>query len=87
MLFRSGEIDGQVKLLKPGDSVRLSVFRYDQLREIEMKADGQADGKWVVRRMKSPTAGQKAVYESWLGAAWSDAKEAGKGTDVIPVDH
>ena len=65
-----GDFDALVKLIKPGDSVRLTLFRYDHLKEVEFKADGRADGKWVVRRMKAATPEQIAVYESWMEAKW-----------------
>ena len=68
------ELDSLLKQVKPGESVKLSLFRHDTLRDIEFKADGRADGKWVIRRVKAPTAEQKAMYESWLGQKWSEDK-------------
>lgn len=68
--LRPGDLDSALKKVKPGETVVLTIFRYDVLREIEFKADGRFDGKWVVKRVKSPTDEQKAVYESWLGQKW-----------------
>ena len=73
-----------MKRLKPGESVKLTVFRFETLKEIEFKADARPDAKWVVRRVKRPTDEQKAVYESWLGPKWPEDKKADKpGGKVI----
>jgi len=79
--LRPGDLDNALKKVKPGESVRLSIFRYDVLREIEFKAEGRFDGKWVVRRIKSPTEQQRAVYESWLGQRWPGRAAAKNGAD------
>lgn len=81
-----GDFDAILKLLKPGDSVRLSLFRYDRLKEVEFKTDGRADGKWIVRRLKSPTAAQKAFYESWLGTKWPDKSKKDDADAPDPKD-
>jgi predicted metalloprotease with PDZ domain len=71
----TADLDAQLKLIKPGDTVTLAYFRYDRLHEVEFKADGRLDGKWTVRRVKTPTDEQKAVYESWLGQMWPESKK------------
>ena len=38
-------------------------------------AAARPDIKWTVKRVKEPTEGQKAVYESWLGQAWPAKKK------------
>ena len=68
--FRASDLDALLKRLKPGDAVRVSFFRYDALRELELKAAAVADAKWTVARVKSPTDDQRAAYESWLGQKW-----------------
>lgn len=72
------EVDSVLKHVKPGEVVRLSLFRHDVLRQLDFKADGRPDGKWVVRRVKSPTAEQKAMYQSWLHQPWDKAEPGGK---------
>lgn len=74
------EVEAVLKLVKPGDSLRVSLFRYDMLREVEFKADGRADGKWVVRRVKEPTAEQKAMYKSWLWQDWPEESKTESGS-------
>jgi len=80
----AADLDAAVKRLKPGESVKLTVFRFETLKEIEFKADARPDAKWVVRRVKRPTEEQKAVYESWLGQKWPEEKKTEKpGGKVI----
>lgn len=68
--LRSNELDTLLKHYKPGDTVTLTLFRYDHVREIELKAAGRFEGKWTLRRVKSPTDQQTAVYQAWLGQPW-----------------
>lgn len=73
---KGADLKPVLERIKPGDAVRLYLFRYDQLREIEFTADARPDGKWTVRRVKNPTAQQKATYEAWLGVEWPEPKKA-----------
>jgi predicted metalloprotease with PDZ domain len=68
----AGGFDGLLRTIKPGEPVRVSLFRYDTLRQIEFIASGRPEAKWMVRRVKEPTEAQRAVYESWLGQKWPD---------------
>jgi predicted metalloprotease with PDZ domain len=70
------DLDSILKRIKLGETVKLTLFRYDRLREIEFKADSRAEGKWSVTRVKNPTEQQKAVYEAWLGQPWPGDKKA-----------
>lgn len=67
---RAGELNALLAHYKPGQVIKLTLFRYDQLREIEFPAAGRFEGKWTLRRVKHPSDQQKAVYESWLGQKW-----------------
>jgi len=53
---------------KPGDTIRLSVFRFDDLRVLEIKLGGRNAAKYRIIQMTPPTDLQKKVYEAWLGA-------------------
>jgi predicted metalloprotease with PDZ domain len=74
--FRASDLDGLLKRLKPGDAARVSFFRYDALRELELRAAAVPDGKWTVSRTKEPAAEQRAAYEAWLGQKWPEKKKA-----------
>ena len=80
--FRASDLEALLKRLKPGDAVRVSFFRYDALRELELKAAAVPDAKWTVSRAKSPTDEQRAAYESWLGQKWPADKNADKPADA-----
>jgi predicted metalloprotease with PDZ domain len=82
--FRAADLDALLKRLKPGDAVRLSFFRYDSLREVELKAGAQPDAKWTLSRVKTPTAEQKAAYESWLGQKWPENRSPVPATTGTP---
>ncbi len=58
-----------LKRVKVGERVRLSVFRYDVLRDIEIEVRGEPV-KRKLKRMKSPTEEQKKLYEGWIGQKW-----------------
>lgn len=70
----SEDLDAILKRIIPGDTLKFITFRYDQVREVELRADGRFDGKWTVQRVKTPTEEQKAVYESWTGQKWPEKK-------------
>lgn len=67
---RTADWDRTIKALEPEEPVRLTLFRMDVLREIEVVVEGRPDVKWTVKRIKEPSDQQKAVYESWLGQKW-----------------
>ena len=70
----AGELDERLKQYEPGDEIRLTLFRHDDLRELSSTLAGKPDGKWTLRRVKEPTEPQVAAYESWLGKAWPKKK-------------
>ncbi len=52
---------------KPGDKVRLTLFRRDELREIEVELGARpADAVFLEKRVDA-TPSQRALYEAWLG--------------------
>jgi predicted metalloprotease with PDZ domain len=51
---------------KPGDTVRLTVFRFDDLKVIEIKLGTRGVGKYRIIPVAAPTDEQKRVYQSWL---------------------
>ncbi|MEX2217594.1 MAG: PDZ domain-containing protein [Phycisphaerales bacterium] len=64
------ELDARLKHVKPGSTVRLTIFRYERLRDLEVKAEERPSGKWAVRRVRQATDDQRAAYASWLGQPW-----------------
>jgi predicted metalloprotease with PDZ domain len=58
-----------LKRVKVGERARLSVFRYDVLREIEVEVR-EEPVKRKLKRVKSPSDEQKRLYEGWIGQTW-----------------
>ncbi len=68
---KDADLSGLLKRVSAGDAVRLTVFRYDVMREFEVRAVLEP-GKPTLRRVKDATAEQKAAYEAWLKQAWPE---------------
>jgi predicted metalloprotease with PDZ domain len=52
---------------KPGEIVRLTIFRFDDLRPIEIKLGGRNAGDYRIIPIAQPTDEQKRNYQAWLG--------------------
>jgi predicted metalloprotease with PDZ domain len=59
---------------RPGDRVRFTIFRNGFLRELPVTLGRKENVTWAIRRVKTPTALQRRIYEGWLGVAWETAK-------------
>ncbi|MDQ1559932.1 MAG: hypothetical protein QOD32_2992 [Pyrinomonadaceae bacterium] len=51
---------------KPGDDVRLSIFRLDELRTVTIKLGGRAEENYRLVPVAPQTPEQKRLYEGWL---------------------
>ncbi|MCA1630425.1 MAG: PDZ domain-containing protein [Acidobacteria bacterium] len=51
---------------KPGDEVRLAVFRTDELRNLTVKLGARPDNGLRVVPVKAPTPEQARLYEQWM---------------------
>lgn len=59
---------------KPGDGVRVTLFRRDKLLEVPVTLGAKpADAAWL-HRVEAPTDAQKAAYKAWLGASWDESE-------------
>lgn len=52
---------------RPGDTVRLTVFRADDLRSFDIKLGGRANVEYRIVPVEAATAEQSRNYQSWLG--------------------
>jgi predicted metalloprotease with PDZ domain len=52
----------------PGDTVRLAIFRFDDLRMFDLKLGARNGGKYRIIPVAQPTDEQKKIYEAWLRA-------------------
>lgn len=53
---------------RPDDRVRLTVFRFDELQEIEVTLGGRAAPNFQISAVENPTDEQKRLYREYLGA-------------------
>ncbi len=51
----------------PTDKIKLTVFRFDQLREIEIVLGGRAKQDFQITAVENPTEDQKRLYREHLG--------------------
>ena len=60
--------------MKGGDTVKLTVFRNDVLREFEVTLRNQDVLDYQIAPVGSRTDLQKAILEDWLKTNWGNAK-------------
>lgn len=53
---------------KPGDKIRLTVFRFDQLRDIEITLEGRGRANYSIVKVENPTEDQRRLYSDYLAA-------------------
>ena len=59
---------------RPGDTVRLTLFRRDELRTIEVTLAEKPPEKLEVAPVSNPTADEQAAYRAWLGQPFPTAR-------------
>ena len=79
------DVDTMLEDLAPGESVSITYFRRDQLREARITPLWRPAGEWKLRRVEEPTEAQMAAYRSWIGQPWpgegDDGSENGDDAD------
>ncbi|MCY7345809.1 MAG: PDZ domain-containing protein [Pyrinomonadaceae bacterium] len=53
---------------KANDRIKLTVFRFDQLREIEITLGGRSKQDFQIKPVENPSDDQKRLYKEFLGA-------------------
>jgi predicted metalloprotease with PDZ domain len=53
---------------KPGDKVRLTIFRFDRLRDIEFTLGSSTRKSYAIAPVESPSEAQKTLYQNYLQA-------------------
>jgi predicted metalloprotease with PDZ domain len=61
------DVSAAVGAKKPGDTVRISVWRDGRLREFEATLRPNPYFNYSLKPMPNPTPEQQAIYKSWLG--------------------
>ncbi len=70
--IRSFEFNRRIAEYKPGDTIGLTVFHGNILREFRITLVRNPVPAYSVTRADHPDRLQRAIYESWLGGAWND---------------
>lgn len=67
---RTADLQARIAELKAGEKVKLSIFRNDRLRELEVTLRLQTVPPYKISKVEKPTELQKSIYESWVNAGW-----------------
>jgi predicted metalloprotease with PDZ domain len=59
--------EARIAAKRPGDTVRIMVFRFDDVRTFEIKLDGRVDAPYRIVPAPQATEPQKRIYREWLG--------------------
>ena len=60
---------------RPNDKIKLTLFRFDELRQIEITLGGRAAQNFQIVPVDDPTDEQKRLYQGYFGAELVKAKE------------
>jgi predicted metalloprotease with PDZ domain len=64
--------DARLAEKRPGDLINLTIFRFDDLSMLAIKLGKTSSAAFRIVPVANPTEEQKRVYQSWLGAPWSN---------------
>ncbi|MDH3251967.1 MAG: PDZ domain-containing protein [Ignavibacteria bacterium] len=65
-----------------GDTVTLTVFRNNRIRDFGVTVSRQQNASYTVSRIEEPTPLQRSIFESWLNTHWGEeAQDAHSSTD------
>jgi predicted metalloprotease with PDZ domain len=59
--------DALIAAKHPGDTVRIMVFRADDVRVFDIKLAGQVDAPYRITPLPQATEPQRGIYQGWLG--------------------
>lgn len=63
---RTAELNERISYLPAGDTVVLTLFRNDKIKEISVPLEYSGNAVYTVKKMAAPSDLQKSIYESWL---------------------
>ncbi|HTX17149.1 MAG TPA: PDZ domain-containing protein [Bacteroidota bacterium] len=64
----------RVGLLKEGDSVKVTIFRDERLRELQVRIGSAPVPAYTATEVKNPSEVQKKIFEGWLGTEGREKK-------------
>jgi predicted metalloprotease with PDZ domain len=63
---------------RPGDRIRLTIFRGDELRALDITLGGRSAADYRIVPVTAPSAAQKQLYQAWLGAPYPQTEKTAK---------
>ncbi len=61
--------ESMIAAKRPGDKVRLTVFRFDDLRNFDIRLGSRVDGSYRIVPLAEATELQKKIYQAWMAEA------------------
>jgi predicted metalloprotease with PDZ domain len=61
--------ESMIAAMRPGDKVRLTVFRFDDLRIFDIRLGSRVDAPYRIVPLTQLTGQQKRIYQTWLGSS------------------
>jgi predicted metalloprotease with PDZ domain len=61
-------INARLAEKRPGETITLTVFRFDDLRTLTIKLGERINADYRIEPVKQPSAEQARLYQGWLGA-------------------
>ncbi len=71
---RSAELTERIASMKAGDTVTITIFRNDKLKELTAVLDNFGAKNYLVKKTVKPDELQRSIYESWLMESWESKK-------------
>ena len=64
------EMDKRIKALKSGETLKLTVFRNDEIKNCILTLEEKKLVSYSLEKVNNPTDLQKSIYEGWLWIKW-----------------
>lgn len=71
----SSSLKDRLAAKKVGEKVRFTIFRRDQLREVEVTLGEKPVDKFKIGPAEGAGEGEKAAYRAWMGEEWKAGEE------------
>ena len=62
--------DKRINDFKAGDSIEVTLFSNDKIKQVKLTLSEQQSGKLVLKGDAKATKQQKAFFKTWLGIDW-----------------
>ncbi len=72
---RANQLETRLAQFKPGDKIKLTLFRDEELREFEVTLQPSPTPEVSVQLVEQPTDLQKKIYAGWINAPWPETQK------------